>query len=233
MMGYILLTLSGNGFKAQLKHLTAACFKQETGWDWRGCGFWDGYLCLGAPALGVPLHRAGGHSPVTGTLSGSPEGNGVEAVCIHPSCHSGMFLSTQNQATPQMAEAWQYEHGCPPNKDVNSTDRKSLPPHPPTMPASVPLKIITCTRSIQGHFLLDNWGQPQIQVPPSSSTKHPKSTQPPTQFPASVSPQTFPLSGPSRIKHLHIHVYQVKVSLQDLQWLEMVQDLRRPGMAWK
>lgn len=89
---------------------------------------------------------------MTGTLSGSPEGNGVEAVCHHPPCHSGMFPSTQNQATPQMAEAWQYEHGCPPNKDVHSTDRKSLPPHPP-MPASVSLKIITCTRSIQGHLL--------------------------------------------------------------------------------
>lgn len=179
MMGYILLTLSGNGFKAQLKHLTAACFRQETGRDWRGCGFWDGYLCLGAPAQGAPLQRAGGHSPVTGTLSGSPEGNGVEAVYIYPPCHSGMFLSTQNQATPQMAEAWRCEHGCPPNKDVNSTDRKSHPP-PPPMPVSVPLKIITCTRNIQGHFLLDDWGQPQIQVPPSSSIKHPKSTQPPT-----------------------------------------------------
>lgn len=107
---------------------------------------------MGAPALGVPLHRDGGHSPVTGTLSGSPEGNGVEAVCIYPPSHSGMFLSTRNQATPQMAEAWQYEHGYPPNKDVNSTDRKSPPP--PVL-ASVPLKI-TCTRSIQGHFLLDN-----------------------------------------------------------------------------
>lgn len=46
---YILLTLSGNGFKAQFKHLTAACFNKSREWT-EGVGM----RFLGAPASGVP-----------------------------------------------------------------------------------------------------------------------------------------------------------------------------------
>lgn len=80
MMGYILLTLSGNGFKAQFKHLTAACFNKSREWT-EGVG--DAVPGI-ATLVWMHLLGAGEHCSVTGTLSGSPKENGVEAVLLSP-----------------------------------------------------------------------------------------------------------------------------------------------------
>lgn len=96
MMGCILLTLSGNGFKAQFKHLTAACFKKSREWTEgvRGCDSRDGYCCLGAPAAGVPHtvqeSAALWQEPLPEVLRKME----LKRFCFQHPCCSRMFSST-------------------------------------------------------------------------------------------------------------------------------------------
>lgn len=120
MMGYILLTLSGNGFKAQFKHLTAACFKKSWEWTVRGWGMWFlGWpLFFGCTCFRSPTHGAGEHYSLTGAVSRSAKQNGIEEVLFSPPLLFWDVFIHIKPVTPQIAKSWQYKCGHSPNRAV-------------------------------------------------------------------------------------------------------------------
>jgi hypothetical protein len=131
MTGYSALTLSGNGFRAQFIHLTAACFRKRGERNLKrgvvsGMTFIpEECLCRGTP-----------HTILQNTsLWPEPCRDFLMAMWSRKSGWLGFVFttllstllwlpSTQNQITPQNAKYWQGETGHLPNRIVDSNDRK-------------------------------------------------------------------------------------------------------------